>query len=157
MFAEVAAYAKSLGLTLDRVLDQIYLEYGCYMEKNGFLSFEGAEGAEKIGRLAESYKAAPPSEVDGSQVVSLKDFAAGGIKDSEGGVLPNERMTMFELADARRIAVRPSGTEPKIKFYLFGRQAGVDADTLGEVKSGLAASLDRLWDWVQQDVKRRVG
>jgi phosphoglucomutase len=157
MFAEVAAFAKSLGLTLEELLDQIYREYGCYMEKNGFLSFEGAEGAEKIRRLAESYKAAPPSEIDGSQVVSLKDFTAGGIKDSEGAVLPKERMTMFELADARRIAVRPSGTEPKIKFYLFGRQGGVAADTLSEAKSSLAASLDRLWEWVQEDVKRRVG
>jgi phosphoglucomutase len=157
MFAEVAAFAKSLGLTLDELLDQIYREYGCYMEKTGFLSFEGAEGAEKIRRLAESYKAAPPSEIDGSQVVSLKDFTAGGIKDSEGAVLPKERMTMFELADARRIAVRPSGTEPKIKFYLFGRQGGVAADTLSEAKSSLAASLDRLWEWVQEDVKRRVG
>jgi phosphoglucomutase len=157
MFAEVAAYAKSLGLTLDQLLDQIYREYGCYMEKNGFLSFEGAEGAEKIRRLAESYKAAPPPEIDGSQVVSLKDFTAGGIKDSEGVDLPKERMTIFELADARRIAVRPSGTEPKIKFYLFGRQVGVAADALSEAKSSLAASLDRLWEWVQEDVKRRVG
>jgi phosphoglucomutase len=53
--------------------------------------------------------------------------------------------------------VRPSGTEPKIKFYLFGRQGGVAADTLSEAKSSLAASLDRLWEWVQEDVKRRVG
>jgi phosphoglucomutase len=157
MFVEVAAYAKSLGLTLDQLLDQIYLEYGCYLEKNGFLSFEGAEGAEKIRRLAESYKTAPPAEIEGAQVVSVKDFASGGIKDSEGTVLPKERMTMFELADARRIAVRPSGTEPKIKFYLFGRQGGVAADTLNEAKSNLAASLDRLWEWVQEDVKRRVG
>jgi len=156
MFAEVAAYAKSLGLTLDQLLDEIFVEYGCYLEKNGFLSFEGAEGAEKIRRLAESYKTSPPSEMDGSRVMSFMDFAAGGIKDSEGDVLPKERMTMFELADARRIAVRPSGTEPKIKFYLFAKQTCVDADTLGEAKSSLAASLDRLWGWVQEDVERRV-
>jgi phosphoglucomutase len=157
MFAEVAAYAKSLGLTLDKLLDQIYLEYGYYLEKNGFLSFEGAEGAGKIRRLAESYKANPPSEVDGSMVVGVKDFAAGGIKDSEGALLPKEKMMMFELADARRIAVRPSGTEPKIKFYMFGKEASVKADTLEKTKTTVAASLDRLWVWVQEDVKERVG
>src|SRR5262249_4195445 len=138
-------------------LDQIYVEYGCYFEKNGFLSFEGAAGAEKIRRLAESYKMSPPAEIDGSQVVSLKDFAAGGIKDSEGVVLPKQRMTIFELADGRRIGVRRAGTETKIKFYLFGRQKCVDMDVLSEAKSSLAASLDRLWAWVQEDVKGRVG
>jgi phosphoglucomutase len=156
MFAEVAAYAKSLGLTLEELLDQVYLEYGYYLEKNGALSFEGAEGADKIRRLAESYKANPPSEVDGSRVVAVKDFSAGGIKDSEGETLPKEKMTMFELADARRIAVRPSGTEPKIKFYLFGKKAGIATETLSEAKSLLAASLDRLWAWMQEDVKKRV-
>jgi phosphoglucomutase len=157
MFAEVAAYAKSLGLTLDQLLDRIYLEYGYYLEKNGSLSFEGAEGADKIRRLAESYNANPPSEIDGSKVVGVRDFAAGGIKDSEGATLPKEKMTMFELADARRIAVRPSGTEPKIKFYMFGRNAGVAVDTLDDAKKDLAASLDRLWAWVQKDVKKRFG
>jgi phosphoglucomutase len=156
MFAEVAAYARSLGLTLDKLLDQIYLDYGYYLEKNGFLSFEGAEGAYKIRRLAESYNANPPSEVDGSMVVGVKDFAAGQIKDSEGVSLPKEQMMMFELADARRIAVRPSGTEPKIKFYMFGKDASVKADTLDKTKSTVAASLDRLWAWVQKDVEKRV-
>jgi phosphoglucomutase len=157
MFAEIAAYAKSVGLTLDSLLDQVYLEYGCYLEKNGALCFEGAEGADKIRRLAESYNADPPLEVDGSRVVEVKDFAAGGIRDSEGETLPKEKMTIFELADARRIAVRPSGTEPKIKFYMFGRSGGVAADILSETKSNLAASLDRLWIWMQEDVARRVG
>jgi phosphoglucomutase len=157
MFAEVAAYAKSLGLTLDKLLDQIYLEYGYYLEKNAFLSFEGAEGADRIRRLAESYKENPPAEIDGSKVVGVKDFAAGGIKDSEGTLLPKEKMMMFELADARRIAVRPSGTEPKIKFYLFGKEGSVTVDTLDQTKSTVAASLDRLWAWVQEDVKKRVG
>jgi phosphoglucomutase len=157
MFAEVAAYAKSLGIALDELLDQIYLEYGYYLEKNAALTFEGAEGADKIRKLADSYNADPPLEIDGSKVLAVKDFAAGGIKDSEGDTLPKEKMTMFELADARRIAVRPSGTEPKIKFYMFGKSAGVAADTLSEAKSFLSGSLDRLWAWMQEDVKKRVG
>ena len=157
MFAEVAAYAKSQGKTLDQLLDQVYLEYGYYLEKNGSLVFQGAEGADKIRRLAESYQQEPPSEMDGSKVVTVKDFSVGGIKDVEGDTLPKEKMTMFELADARRIAVRPSGTEPKIKFYLFGKNSEVAAASLAQAKKALSDALDRLWDWIQQDVKKRVG
>jgi phosphoglucomutase len=157
MFAEVAAYAKSQGKTLDQLLDQVYLEYGYYLEKNGSLVFEGAEGAHKIRRLAESYQQEPPCEMDGSKVVSVKDFSIGGIKDVEGDTLPKEKMTMLELADARRIAVRPSGTEPKIKFYMFGKNSEVSAASLADAKKSLSDALDRLWDWIQQDVKKRVG
>ena len=157
MFAEVAAYAKSQDKTLDQLLDQVYLEYGYYLEKNGSLVFEGAEGADKIRRLAESYRKEPPSEMDGSKVASVKDFSVGGIKDVEGDTLPKEKMTMFELADARRIAVRPSGTEPKIKFYLFGKNSEVTAASLAQAKKDLSDALDRLWGWIQQDVRQRVG
>lgn len=157
MFAEVAAYAKSQDKTLDQLLDQVYLEYGYYLEKNGSLVFEGAEGADKIRRLAESYQQEPPSEMDGSKVVTVKDFSVGGIKDVEGDTLPKEKMTMFELADARRIAVRPSGTEPKIKFYLFGKNSEVTAASLAQAKKALSDALDGLWGWIQQDVRQRVG
>ena len=156
MSAEVAVYAKSRGLTLDQQLDQIYLEYGCYFEKTCWLAFEGAEGAEKIRRLAESYNANPPSEIDRSKVVLVQDFSTGRIRDVEGDLLPKEKLTIFELADARRIAVRPSGTEPKIKFYLFGKNSDVSSDSLSEVKANLAAALDSLWAWLQEDAHERV-
>jgi phosphoglucomutase len=156
MFAEVVAYAKSKGMTVDQLLDQIYLEYGCYFEKTGFLAFEGAEGAEKIRRLAESYNTDPPGEIDRSKVVLVKDFATGKIRDTEGDYLPKEKLTIFQLADARRIAVRPSGTEPKMKFYLFSEKPDVSSDSLSEVKAYLAASLESLWAWLQEDAKERV-
>jgi phosphoglucomutase len=157
MFAEVAAYAKSEGKTLDQLLDGIYLEYGCHLETNRSLSFEGAEGAEKIRRLADSYNANLPSEIDRSKVVMVKDFSTGQVRDSEGDLLPKEKLTVFELADARRVAVRPSGTEPKIKFYLFGKKTEVSADSLNRVKADLAAGLESLWEWLQKDAKKRVG
>jgi phosphoglucomutase len=157
MFAEVAAYAKSEGMTVDQLLDGIYLDYGCHLEINRWLSFEGAEGAEKIRRLADSYNATPPREIDRSKVVMVKDFSAGGVRDSEGDLLPKEKLTIFELADARRVAVRPSGTEPKIKFYLFGKRSEVSADSLSRVKADLAEALESLWEWFQKDAKERVG
>jgi phosphoglucomutase len=157
MFAEVAAYAKSKRLTLDELLDQIYLDYGCYQEKNCSLAFEGAEGAEKIRRLAESYNDNSPGEIDGSKVVAVEDFSTREVRDAEGDLLPKEKLIIFELADARRVAVRPSGTEPKIKFYLFGKNAEISSDSLIRVKANLAAGLESLWAWLQEDAKKRVG
>ncbi len=157
MLAEVAAFAKSRKLTLEELFDSIYLRYGYYLEKNGSLVFEGAEGANKIRTLAESYNAHVPSEIDGSKVAAVKDFATGNIKDIEGDVLPKEKMMMFDLSDGRRIAVRPSGTEPKIKFYLFGERQGLTAQSLSAAKEELAQSLDRLWQWLQEDAQRRIG
>ena len=87
----------------------------------------------------------------------VRDFSAGGVRDVEGDLLPKEKLTIFELADARRVAIRPSGTEPKIKFYLFGKNSSASSDSLSQVKANLAAALESLWAWLQEDAKKRVG
>src|SRR5437899_6229605 len=74
MFCEVAAYAKSRNQTVDELLDEIFLEFGYFEEKNVSLYFEGAEGADKIARLLESYASNPPTEIAGSKVVGITDF-----------------------------------------------------------------------------------
>src|SRR6195256_1367006 len=122
MFCEVAAYAKSRGQTVDELLDQIFSQFGYFEEKNGSLVFEGAEGARKIARLVESYASTPPVEMMGSKVKSIKNFETETIRDVEGDEIPKEKMSIFELEDNTRIAVRASGTEPKIKYYLFAQK-----------------------------------
>ena len=158
LFAETAAYAASLGKTLPELLDDIYTEFGYYTELNTNKVFEGAEGAAKIAKLAASYGSTPPAECDGSAVVKVTDFATEDLIDIEGEPIPKEKMLFVELADGRRFAVRPSGTEPKIKYYLYGRTAPEDigAGTLPEVKSATAAALDSLWTWLQEDIDRRL-
>jgi phosphoglucomutase len=161
MFCEVAAYAKANGLTLDALLDQIYAEFGFYLEKNGNLTFEGAEGAAKIKRLADSYAAQPPAAIDGVTVIGNRNFATETIHDVEGDLIPKEAMLMMELADGRRVAVRPSGTEPKIKFYLFARREPTPGcrftrDELAAIKADVQTSLERLWAELQADVERRL-
>ncbi|MDP9291832.1 MAG: phospho-sugar mutase [Verrucomicrobiota bacterium] len=161
MFAEVAAYAKSRGLTLDDLLDEIYSEFGFYFEKNGSLTFEGADGAAKIKKLADSYASDPPAEVDGVAVSGTKNFATETFHDVEGDQIPSEKMLMFELADGRRVAVRPSGTEPKIKFYMFAHRdppAGKKfaAAELASVKANVSEALEKLWSWLQADAERRL-
>src|SRR5213595_560213 len=122
MFCEVAAYAKSRSQTVDQLLDEIFSIFGYFAEKNGSLVFEGAEGAGKIKQLVESYARHPFSEVLGSIVTGARNFETETIRDVEGNEIPKEEMSIFELENRTRIAVRGSGTEPKIKYYLFAQQ-----------------------------------
>jgi len=153
MFAEVAAYAKSVGKTLTELLDDIYNEFGYYMEIGKSLTMEGADGAAKIQSLANSYAANPPEVIDGSEVARFRDFSAQDIYDQEGDFLPKEKMLFFDLADGRSFAVRPSGTEPKIKFYLFGKSDA--GDDLEATKKKVADNLASLWKWIEEDAKGR--
>jgi phosphoglucomutase len=161
VFAEVAAFAKSRGLTLIDLLDEVYATYGFYLEKNGSLTFEGADGAAKIQRLVESYATRPPAAADGSVVTGTRNFATDTFIDAEGDTIPKEKMLMIDLSDGRRIAVRPSGTEPKIKFYLYARRAPAAGHAftpaeLAPIKDEVKASLEALWTWVQGDVEQRL-
>ena len=160
LFAEVCAYAKSRGLTVDALLDEVYADYGFYLEKNGTITFEGADGAAKIAKLANAYAKQPPKTMDGSAVTGARDFKAKTYKDVEGDTLPRESMVIFDLADGRRVAVRPSGTEPKIKFYLFARRdpkgTRFTAAELAKTRRETKEALERLWVWIQADVKARL-
>ena len=161
VFAEVAAYAKSRGLTLDQLLDEAYAEYGFYLEKNGSLTFEGADGAAKIQRLVESYAALPPTDVENVPVTEVRNFATTTFHDVEGDVIPKEKMLMIDLADGRRFAIRPSGTEPKIKFYMYARRSPEAGRTftreeLETIQLEVRASLEQLWTWIQEDVDIRL-
>ncbi len=156
MFAEVAAYAKSVGKMLTELMDDIYTEFGYYLEIGKSLVMEGADGAAKIAALAGSYAENPPVVVDGSAVLRVRDFAKQDLFDQEGDVLPKEKMLFVDLEDGRSFAVRPSGTEPKIKFYLFGKHA--PGGDLTAAKSAVKAGLADLWSWIEADAaKRSVG
>ena len=160
MFCEIAAYAKSRGQTVDELLDEIFATFGYFAEKTGSLVFEGAEGAGKIAGLIESYGASPFLEVLGSRVIAIKNFEMDMIEDVEGDLIPKEKMSIFELDDGTRIAVRPSGTEPKIKYYLFAQRrpknVKFDFAELAQIKAQVGEKLDRLWDWLQQDAESRL-
>jgi phosphoglucomutase len=161
MIAEVAAYAKAEGTTLVGLLDRIYSEFGFYLERGESLTMEGAEGAAQIKKLVDSYASKPPEAIDGAAVSSTTNFATETIYDGEGDRIPPEAMLMITLADNRRIAVRPSGTEPKIKYYMFAAEPLSDGKTvspseLESTKSRVAASLDRLWNEVKADAASRA-
>ncbi len=153
MFAEVAACAKSVGKTLPQLLDELYEKFGYYLEVGKSLTMEGADGAAKIQTLANSYANHPPQVIDGSEVTRFRDFSAQDIYDQEGDLLPKEKMLFFDLADGRSFAVRPSGTEPKIKYYLYGKSK-VSGD-LAATKQEVANAINALWKWIETDAKSR--
>ncbi len=161
MFAELAAYAASRGLTVAGLLDEVYCDVGYFLEVNQSKVFEGASGAAQIAKLADSYGSNPPKEVDGSAVVNVRDFRKDEIKDEEGDIVSKEKMLFVDLADGRSFAVRPSGTEPKIKYYMFGRSvpaAGqkLSAEELEAAKAKVTRALGSMWTWLEKDIDARL-
>jgi len=157
MFAETVAYAESRGITIVDLMDEIYVEFGYYTEYNANRTFEGAEGATKIAALATSYADSPPAECDGVKVTKIRNFGTEDITDEEGDPIPKEKMLFVDLEDGRTFAVRPSGTEPKIKYYLFGRNDVPEASQLAEIKSATTSGLESLWGWLSTDIDARLG
>ena len=159
-FAEVAAYAASLGITVGTLLDRIYSEYGFYLERGESLNFEGAEGAAKIKKLVDSYAANPPGKIAGARVISVLNYATQDIYDSERELLPKEAMIVFEIAGGLKVAVRPSGTEPKIKYYLYATEkpssGAFTPEELAATKVRVAEGLEKLWQWLKEDAALRV-
>lgn len=154
MFSEVAAYAKTQGRTLIDLLNDIYQEYGFYTEKLGTLTFEGAAGAAQIQKLLASYRLDPPKVYQSKSITRIQDFEKETFHDIDGKTIPKETMFIFHREDGCRMAVRGSGTEPKIKFYFFAK-----APVLGDLKSvqtTTRASLDSWWNEIQTDVKKRT-
>lgn len=154
MFAELAAYAKSVGKSLAELLDELYQEFGYHLELGKALVMEGADGAAQIKSLAASYSSNPPTEIDGAAVSRVRDFSKDDFEDVEGDAIPKEGMIIIDLADGRSCAVRPSGTEPKIKYYLFGKDA--PSDDLCASKEKVAAGLESLWSALESDAKARM-
>ena len=124
MLAETAAWAKDQGMSMFEMLVNIYHEYGFYLEDLISITKKGKSGAEEIQKMMENYRTTPPKEINGIKVVNVKDYKSGKETDLINGGqkdidLPKSDVLQFFLEGGSKITVRPSGTEPKIKFY-FG-------------------------------------
>ena len=120
MVAECAAWAAEKGLTLYQLLQEVYKKYGLYVEKMVYIVRKGKSGAEEIQKIMADYRANPPKEIAGSPLAKVIDYN----KPEETG-LPKSNVLQFFNQAGDVVSVRPSGTEPKIKFY-FGAK-GSDA------------------------------
>ncbi len=156
MLCEVAAYAGSREMTLHGLLDELYTEFGYHHERSESLTLEGADGARQIRALVESYAAEPPTTLAGREVTAIRDFAREEIFDVEGDRIPKESMLTFTVLGGFRVAVRPSGTEPKIKYYLFGSAEPVPAKELETTKEQTAEAMGALWEALHTDALARI-
>lgn len=122
MLAEVLAYCKDNNMTLADYLEGIYEKYGYFYEETISITKKGADGAKAIADLMTYYRNNLPKEIYGVEVVSISDYEKKEVYDNSGKkisdiALPKSNVLQYILADKTKITVRPSGTEPKIKFY----------------------------------------
>jgi len=154
--AELFAFLNSTQSTPFDFLNTLYVKYGFHFEKTENLYFEGAEGSETITKLAESYRKNPLEEVDGIPVKKTKDFLESGYIDEDEDPLPPENFLQMSLDNGYSIAIRPSGTEPKIKYYLFGCGDKNPAN-LSDSKNEVRDKIETIATWLVEDANTRVG
>lgn len=122
ILCEMAAYEKDKGNTLYDKLIELYVKYGLYKEHLISITKKGMNGQKEIAEMMEGYRSHPPASINGSAVVELLDYELSKGKNLQTGKdwkidLPKSNVLQFILADGSKISARPSGTEPKIKFY----------------------------------------
>lgn len=147
LVCEMAAYYKNKGMTLYDGLMELYNKYGFYKEGVKSVTLKGVDGAEQIQKIMEYLRNNVPSDFAGNKVIWAKDYKTGVFKnlltgETEASTLPKSNVLYYNLDDRAWLCVRPSGTEPKIKFYM-----GVKADSLEkavEKTDALVASVDEL-------------
>lgn len=147
--AEAAIWAKSKGLTLYELLLQIYQEFGFYKEHLISITKKGKDGVEKIDKMMQRFRESPPQKLDGSQVVLIHDYLKSQTVDNISDLrykitLPKSNVIQFVCSDNTVVSVRPSGTEPKIKFY-FGVKTEINSVQEYEAANKeLSKKLERL-------------
>jgi phosphoglucomutase len=156
MFAELCAYVKSRGLTVGEYLDEIYLRHGFYLEGVINLYYEGASGAAKIKRILETYRSAPPAKFGDVAVAKFQDFGREKIVDADGETIPSQDLYFVTLANGYSFAARGSGTEPKMKFYLFAHAPVHTAAALVSVKAAVKTELERVKAFIEADARLRA-
>ena len=146
LLTEVAAHFKNEGKTLYDGLQALYAKHGYFLEKTISVTVAGLEGPQKIKALLDGLRASVPTSFGGLKVALAQDFAVNEQKDANGVVseigLPTSNVLKYILEDGSWIAVRPSGTEPKIKFYIGAKADSEEAAK--EKVAALQADLEKL-------------
>ena len=138
ILCEAAAYYKSQGITLYEQMENIFRKYGYYEEKTVSVTLEGIEGMEKIKSIMEEYRKNPPKSAGDYQILKCRDYMTDTITDTKTGKvtptgLPKSDVLYYDMNDDAWCAIRPSGTEPKIKFYF-----GVKGDSKEDANNKLS-------------------
>ena len=156
-FSELLAYLNSIGSSPLEFLSNLYQKYGYYEERTVNLIFEGASGAEVIGSIIESYVQNLPASINGLQVGRAKNFGKPGHLDEDEKPLPIENFFTFDLENGYKVAIRASGTEPKIKYYFFGRAEVSQPSALSTARNEVDEALKSMAAWAKEDANERGG
>lgn len=146
LMAELAARLKAEGQTLHEKLDALFWQYGCHAERTISTAMPGAQGMDRMRELMARFRADPPESLAQLAVVRTRDYLNGTIRLADGSAQsldgPTGDMVILDLeSDGNYAAVRPSGTEPKVKFYLFAYEPAEQIADLEETKEKLNARL----------------
>jgi phosphoglucomutase len=149
MIAEMVAFAKDKGLTLFDLMIEIYKQFGFYKEDLISITKKGKSGAEEIQEMMAKFRANPPKSIAGSDVVTLMDYKESYSLDLKTGVktpieIEKSNVLQFLTADGSKISARPSGTEPKIKFYFSVNETLAQASDFNKVEKKLDEKIQRI-------------
>ena len=144
---EMAAYEKNKGLSLFQKLMDLYVKYGFYKEHLISITKKGMNGQAEIAEMMEKFRKNPPETLNGAQVEQLLDYSSQQGKNLRTGqtwniALPKSNVLQFILSDGSKISARPSGTEPKIKFYFSVNTKLPSAEEFDEVNAVLQARIE---------------
>jgi phosphoglucomutase len=149
LVAETAAWAKNMNKSLFELLLEIYKEFGFYFESLASVVKKGKEGADEIQKMMSSFRDNPPKTINGSKIIKIADYQKQEITEPETGKkstidLPKSNVLQFFTADGSKISVRPSGTEPKIKFYFGVKEKLASEKDFNMVKSILESRIESI-------------
>lgn len=154
MIAEMAAYAKASGKSVFDLLLEVYVNFGYYKERLISLTKKGMKGAEEIQQMMADFRTNPPGSFGGSEVVEVIDYQAGTSRNLKTNEVENidfekSNVLQFFTADGYKISARPSGTEPKIKFYMSVNAPLATVEDFDKV----TGELDKVLDEVEGDLR----
>ena len=149
MIAEIAAWAAEQGKTFFDVLVDLYTEYGFYKEGGLSVVRKGKSGAEEIQQMMKDYRENPPKEIDGEKVVCIKDYKLHESIDTVTGKketidLPASNVLQYFTDKGNKVTVRPSGTEPKIKFYFGVKGELPNKEGFDKTNAALDAKIEEI-------------
>ena len=149
LLCEMAAYEKDKGRSLFDKLIDIYLTYGHYLEHLVSITKKGMDGQQQIADMMERFRNEPPQALNGIAVVRLLDYERREAKDLRTGAvepitLPKSNVLQFILEDGSKVSARPSGTEPKIKFYFSVKGTLTSRDAFHDAEAALLARIRRI-------------
>ena len=149
LLAEMTAWAKDNGMGLFDLLIEVYKEFGFYKESLHSITRKGKSGAEEIQEMMKDMRQNPPKSIQGSPVVKVYDYLSGEVKDLVSGAtenlnFPKSNVLQYTTEDGTKISARPSGTEPKIKFYFSVKETLESKEDFDKVQDFLNAKIESI-------------